>query len=67
MNPYRIAATRAECEECISLQKRGLDDECKNCYNERLSQNYWRDYNLAYFDSQATRQELWLTYFLARR
>lgn len=37
MNPYRIPCYPPECTDCIDVQQRGCDGECRNCYNERIA------------------------------
>jgi hypothetical protein len=56
----RIPCYPPECTDCIDVQQRGCDGECRDCYNERITKEY--EHNLT--QPNVDIKELWLDYFL---
>ena len=53
MNPYRIPGIISECAECLDVQARGCDGECRDCFNDRVLKNVPnRSCDYVYFDGQ---------------
>lgn len=63
MNPYRVPCYPPECTDCIDVQQRGCDGECRDCYIERITKEY--EHNLTQLN--VDEKELLLDYLLALR